>query len=181
MHSEILAMTAGAEEALYLQGWLQELSQPALSSWDLVGASAKSDGIIPIVLVTDCRDVQSTLTRPATTTPSNRALALYVSALRELKEVGRVEAIVWCSTHDCIADSLTKLSESGELPVQLLTEAQRRSYWEPLLPYLWNEVMTTPSATTLPPVLVMPALPAMAPPSAISVPTPGQFQDARLP
>lgn len=180
MHSEILAMTAGAEEALYIQSWLHELAQPTLSSWSLLDSSSKSNGVIPIILVTDCRDVQSTLISPAITTPSNRALALYISALRELKEVGRVEAVVWCSTHDCIADSLTKLSEAGELPVQLLTEAQRRSYWEPLLPYLWNEVMTTPPATTLPPFLVMPTaqpLPAVQ----ISVPTSGQFQDARLP
>jgi len=91
-----------------------------------------------------------------------------------------VEAFVWCSTHDCIADSLTKLSESGELPVQLLTEAQRRSYWEPLLPYLWNEVMTTPPPSTPPPPLIMPtvAAPPLAP---MTVPSVGQFQDARLP
>ena len=180
MHSEILAMTAGVEEALYLQGWMQEISQPSLCSWGLLNSSSKSAGVIPIILVTDCRDVQSTLVRPATTTPTNRALALYISALRELQEVGRVEAFVWCSTHDCIADSLTKLSEAGELPVQLLTEAQRRSYWEPLLPYLWNEVMATPPVVPQPPILRMPVvmLPAAKP---VTVPTAGIFQDANYP
>jgi hypothetical protein len=82
---------------------------------------------------------------PAFPLPSNRALTLYLSALREQKQLGRIKAWVWVDTRDCLANGMTKLEDDGSLPLKEITEALRDRYWEPAYAYRWNGQMCAPN------------------------------------
>ncbi len=96
------------------------MCQPTLSIWQLLDAT--SDVVAPIVACTDREDLYSVLISPATPAPTNRALALYLSALREQTEVGRVKAWVWLDTKDMLSNGLTKLNGDGTLPLDDITQ-----------------------------------------------------------
>jgi hypothetical protein len=133
MHAETLALASGLEEAGYLQTWLHELNNPHLSTWDLLHVSGPE--LTPIVGITDCNDLYESLIKPAMPTPSNRALVLYLAALREQHDLQKVQAWAWCDTRDNLAAVLTKLNDDGTLPLAPYTAALRFSCWEPVHAY----------------------------------------------
>jgi hypothetical protein len=77
-------------------------------------------------------------TKPAFPTPVNRALTLYVHAIREYYEKKRVEGFVWTDTRDNIANALTKFSQAGLLEVSDLRQFYSTASWEPVHPFRWH-------------------------------------------
>ena len=145
MHAEALAATAGIEECLFLQTWLLELERPTLSIWELLDAPASM--VTPIVACMDCEDLYATFVSPATPAPTNRALTLYLAALREQKELGRVKAWCWVDTKDMLANALTKLEANGTLPLDDITDSLARGFWEPKFVYKWQGQLTSAAST----------------------------------
>jgi hypothetical protein len=143
MHAEALAATNGIEECLFLQTWLLELSKPQLSVWDLLHAD--SSMLLPVVACTDCNDLYEVLISPAFPIPSNRALTLYLAALREQRQLNRVKAWVWVDTRDCLANGMTKLEHDGTLPLKEISEALQHRHWEPSYAYRWNGQLVAPN------------------------------------
>ena len=73
-----------------------------------------------------------------TPTPTNRSQQLYLEALREAKEHGKVTAFAWIDTRDNLANSLTKFSQSGLLEIAELTTMHEQAAWEPQQMFRWN-------------------------------------------
>ncbi len=162
MHAETLALASGLEEAGYVQTWLHELNNPHLSTWDLLHVSGPE--LTPIVGITDCNDLYESLIKPAMPTPSNRALVLYLAALREQHDLQKVQAWAWCDTRDNLAAVLTKLNDDGTLPLAPYTAALRFSCWEPVHAYRWQGVLTAPSRPATQATMVrMPAISSKKP------------------
>jgi hypothetical protein len=126
----------GLEETSFLQTWLLELQQPQLTSAELI--DAPSSLLWPIIAVGDCKDAFDMFTKPAFPTPVNRALTLYVHAIREYFEQKKVEAFVWTDTRDNIANALTKFSQSGLLEIAELRRFYTTASWEPTQPFRWH-------------------------------------------
>jgi hypothetical protein len=135
-HAETLASMLGLEEASFLQTWLLELAHPCMTSTELI--NAPSSMLAPIVAVGDCKDAFDMFTKPAFPTPVNRALTLYVHAIREYFEQKKVEAFVWTDTRDNVANALTKFSQSGLLEISELRQFYTTASWEPSFPFRWH-------------------------------------------
>jgi hypothetical protein len=127
---------SGLEETSLIQTWLLELQFPLLSSAELI--DAKPEWLVPIVAIGDCKDAFDMFTKPAFPTPVNRALTLYVHAIREYYEKKRVEAFVWTDTRDNIANALTKFSQAGLLELDDLISFYTTASWEPKFPFRWH-------------------------------------------
>ena len=143
LHAECLSLVAGAEEASHLQTWFYEFANPRVPSFDILNVDPSK--MIPIVAVTDCKDLLDVLTKTAVTAVTNRAMTLYVAALRELKETKRVEQWCWCDTRDNVANALTKLETDGCLPMEPLNHMLAHGAWEPVQPYRWGQTLCDPS------------------------------------
>ena len=76
--------------------------------------------MLPCDCATDCGDLYESLVQPASPTPTNRSMVLYLAALREAHATRRVRTWVWCDTEDNIANGLTKLNADGTLPAEQL-------------------------------------------------------------
>ena len=100
----------------------------------------KHPQLIPIVLATDCNDLYDVLSSAAQAGISNKHLALYVAALREFRSVGRVQSFVWIDTRDMLANGLTKMLESGEVPLENLDYFLETTVWNPKHAYQWNRM-----------------------------------------
>ena len=135
-HAEVLACLAGVEEAMFLQTWMYELANPYVTSLKLLSIPGKQH--VQILPITDCLDVLESLTKTAVPTPVNRSLTLYLHALRELYQLGLVEAYLWCDTRDNIANALTKLKPDGTLDLGDLKDFYRGGGWEPKQPFRWH-------------------------------------------
>ena len=135
-HAETLASMLGLEESTFLQTWLLELARPDMSSIELI--DAPSTLLSPILSIGDCKDAFDMFTKPAFPTPVNRALTLYVHAIREYFEKKRVEAFVWTDTRDNIAHALTKFSQAGLLEISDLRLFYTTASWEPVHPFRWH-------------------------------------------
>ena len=114
-HAETLASMAGIEEGSFIQTWLLELERPNLSSTELI--AAPSEILSLIVAVGDCKDAFDMFTKVAFPTPVNRALTLYVHAIREYFEHKKIESFCWIDTRCNIANSLTKFGQNGLLEI----------------------------------------------------------------
>ena len=156
MHAEALAATASLEETTHIQSWLYELDNPGIETLDLVNIDGRK--LVPIIHCTDCDDLYKTLVSPANPSPSNRALTLYLYALREMLEKHRVTAFVWVDTRDCIANVLTKLNSDGTLPMNELNSLLRHCFWSPVHPYRWSNQLCAPDQVPLPSPRVPPKL-----------------------
>jgi hypothetical protein len=135
-HAETLASMTGLEETSFIQTWLLELQFPHMSSAELI--NAESSLLVPITAIGDCKDAFDMFTKPAFPTPVNRALTLYVHAIREYYEKKKVEAFVWLDTRDNISNALTKFSQSGLLELDDLIEFYTTASWEPRFPFRWH-------------------------------------------
>jgi len=98
---------------------------------------------VPILPVTDCLDVLESLVKTAVPTPVNRSLTLYLHALRELYQLGFVEAYLWTDTRDNIANALTKLKPDGTLDLGELKQFYQCGGWEPKHPFRWHSSRLT--------------------------------------
>ena len=144
-HAETLALMSGMEESLFLQTWMYEVSHPHVTSMQLLNVPGRDH--IPIVGVMDCLDVLESLVKTAVPTPVNRALTLYLHALRELHKLGFVEAYCWCDTRDNVANCLTKLKPDGGLALAGLKDFYRGGGWEPTHPFRWHSARLTDPQT----------------------------------
>jgi hypothetical protein len=133
--AETLASMLGSEEALFLQTWLHEVRNPTLSARQL--SSISGDKLIPIDICTDCKDLYEVLVKPATPNVTNKALVLYISALRHERELRRIRSVFWIDTRDMIANAFTKYESPGLLPLMEpdLVAALKRNQWEPRFPF----------------------------------------------
>ena len=143
LHSECLGLVAGAEDATHLQTWLYELDHPTASTFDII--NAPPEDLVPIIGITDCKDLLDVLTKPAVTALTNRSMTLYVAALRELKDTKRVEQWCWCDTRDNVANALTKLNSDGTLPLEPFVHMLKHGAWEPREPFRWGQTLCDPS------------------------------------
>ena len=126
MSAETLALMSSQEEASYLQGFLYELLRPGLSAAQLV--QVPGEELIACDCATDCGDLYESLIAPASPTPTNRSMVLYLAALREARQTRRVRTWVWCDTEDNIANGLTKLNPDGTLPAEEMASLLRDAY-----------------------------------------------------
>ena len=136
MAAETLAQLQAIEEGLLLQTWIHELVHPELDARQLLAVPAHE--LPPLVGVTDCEDLHAVLIKPAAPSPTNKSLVLHLSALREAKESGRVQQWCWCTTHDMISNSMTKLEADGTLPMQPLTQTLKSCVWAPKESYKYG-------------------------------------------
>ena len=143
LHAEALALVAATEEASFLQSWLLELRYPTWTPFQLLNAEPSQS--IAIICVVDCKDLLDVLTKTALTAMTNKALILYVAALRELKETKRVEAWCWTDTRDNVANTFTKLNSDGTLPSESVEHLLRHAAWEPKHPFRWEQQLVDPT------------------------------------
>ena len=137
MHAEALAKLFGLEGALFVQSYLAEIAAPQTSTLDLLEPE-KLPELIELVSATDCEDLYAVLTAPAQPSTGNKHLGLYIAALREFKEVGRIRAWIWLDTRDCLANILTKLMPNGEVMQDGFDLILKKFVWQPQHPYKWN-------------------------------------------
>jgi hypothetical protein len=104
---------------------------------------ARGSELVPILSVTDCLDVLESLVKTAVPTPTNRALTLYLHALRELYQLGFVEAYLWTDTRDNLANVLTKLKPDGTLDLGEIKDFYLSGSWEPKHPFRWHSSRLT--------------------------------------
>ena len=135
-HAETLALMAGMEESLFLQSWLYEIAHPYATSMDILKVPGWEH--TPIIGLMDCLDVLESMVKTAVPTPVNRALTLYLHALRELHKLGFVEAYVWIDTRDNVSNCLTKLKPDGCLDLTGIKDFYRGGGWEPQQPIRWH-------------------------------------------
>ena len=160
LHAEALALVAASEEASFLQSWLFELRFPTLTTFQII--NAEPTAYIAIVCVVDCKDLLDVLTKPVITAVTNKAMLLYIAALRELKETKRVEAWCWTDTRDNVANAFTKLNADGTLPSESVEHLLRHGAWEPAHPFRWEQQLVDPTLFSF----VEMKLPPTAPPEA---------------
>jgi hypothetical protein len=141
--AETLALTLGREEAQYLQTWLSEMRDPTQSARQLLALLGNDH--MPIDCAVDCNDLYEVLIKPAAPNLTNRALILYIAALRHMKDNNLIRNWHWIDTRDMLANCLTKMERDGTLPLDepdVLT-ALTSCYWEPLLVFKRNGIKTT--------------------------------------
>ena len=115
MVAETLATCAAIEEASFIQTRLYEITHPGVGVKELLNLDG---GVLrPIDAATDCNDLYEVLIQPAAPCPSNKALSLCLAMLREEGVNRKVRAWLWISTHDQLANVLTKISADGTLPL----------------------------------------------------------------
>ena len=146
MSAETLALTGGVEEASLLQTWLYELMNPGMSARALLNIDPEL--LTPMDCGTDCNDLYEVLVKPAAPAPTNKALTLYLSALRADKEVRRIRSWLWFDTLDMLANSLTKVEHDGSLAWLDLRAVLLNGWWQPARLWKWNSLNMKPSAPT---------------------------------
>jgi len=144
LSAETLAMTGGVEEATLLQTWLFELMHGNLSARELL--SLEADQLMPIDTGTDCNDLYEILVKAAAPAPTNKALTLYLSALRSDKEQGRIRSWLWIDTRDMLANCMTKIESDGQLAWLDLRRTMLSGYWQPSHVWKWNSLDMKPAA-----------------------------------
>ena len=95
------------------------------------------------MLCTDCHDLYDVITAAAQAGITNKHLGLYVAAVREFKSVGRIQSFVWLDTRDMLANCLTKMEDSGELPLEDLDNFLKVATWSPKQAYQWNRIFVS--------------------------------------
>jgi hypothetical protein len=131
MSAALLQISTAVEESVFVQSWLFELMHPATPSNDLLHVDPHD--YIPCDASTDCNDAYEVLIKAAVPTISNRNLILFVSMLREAKQLGYIRSWYWHDTHDMLADVLTKLLPTGLADLDKLTRVLKSNYYEPSL------------------------------------------------
>ena len=120
---------------------------PNLKISDSIHADPKQ--MIPMIGITDCQDLLDVLCQSAVTSVTNKAMILYIAALRELKATCRIEEWCWVDTRDNLANTLTKLNADGCLPLEPVTHMCRHAAWEPVEPFRWGQNLRDPTASNL--------------------------------
>ena len=140
MHSEAVSHITSQENCAYIQTYMHELEHPGLTASELIAAEGHE--LIPIIGITDCEDLHATLISPAAPTPSNKSLTLYLSALRELKELKRVKEYVWIDTRNMLANAMTKLELDGSITLLEIGEFLKTHVFTLSFPYKWGHNIT---------------------------------------
>lgn len=143
MHAETLAKCSGLESAIFIQGFMMELSLPNLKAHDLIDPP-DIQLLLPIVSATDCEDLHASLVAPAQAQAGTKHLTLYLASLREYRITRRLEAFIWINTQDMIANALTKLNSDGTANLTELAPALKNFVWTLRHAYKWNITWATP-------------------------------------
>ena len=125
-----------------MQTWLLELKSPQLSTSELINCGAEK--LVPIIGLTDCKDLLDVITKSAITAVTNKAMLLYIACLRELRETRRIEAYGWVDTRDNVANAQTKLNADGTLQSDPVTHLLKHGSWEPIEPFRWGQELCDP-------------------------------------
>ena len=157
MSAETISTMNCVESGMFIQTWLLEMRYPTRTTLELINANPRE--LIKHEVGTDCLDLYSTLISPTFPNPSNRALTLYLSGLREAREKEWIKAWIWTDTEDCIANVLTKLNKDGTLQLEPLTSLLKLSYWEPKKSYRYNNVLCAPVKIPHKPAVVLSKIP----------------------
>ena len=140
-----MALTGGVEEASLLQTWLFELMHPGYSARNLI--SLDPELLPPMDCGTDCNDLYEVLVKPAAPAPTNKALTLYLGALRSDKETKRILSWLWFDTTDMLANGMSKIEQDGTLSWQDLRAVLVRGWWQPTKLWKWNSLNMKPGAS----------------------------------
>ena len=120
---------------------MYELLHPEISINQLLDISPKV--LMPADVCTDCNDLHLVVIKAAVPTISNRALTLYIAALREAKLIGRIRDLYWIDTNDMISNCLTKIDVTSAD----MMKALKQCYWEPIREYQRNHDRIVPTKT----------------------------------
>jgi hypothetical protein len=120
--SELLATSEAYDAATLLRLMLMELKFPDVDGSKLADHHEALTEV-PMVVVTDARDVYDHLRKDTMSLPQNRSLALEVHVLRSWLELPESH-IRWTATYNMPADPLTK----AMLPTMLLDVLSRGTY-----------------------------------------------------
>lgn len=140
MHAEAVSHMTAQEHTAFIQTYVYELDHPGTTALKIL--DLKGSALSPVVGITDCDDLHAALTSAAAPNPSNKSLTLYLAALRELRELQRIQEYVWCDTRDMLANSLTKIEADGTCPVAEVEEFLRTFVLKFTHPYKWGTRMT---------------------------------------
>jgi hypothetical protein len=140
MHAEAVSAMTAQEHAGFVQTYVYELEHPGATAVEMI----KLDGpaLTPIIGITDCEDLHCALISAAMPNLSNKALSLYISALRELRQQKRVLEYMWCDTRDMVANGLTKIELDGTAPTLEMQEFLRTFVLQFKHPFKWGHTMT---------------------------------------
>jgi hypothetical protein len=140
MHSEALAMIGNLESSTFVQSYMLELARPELTGIQLLEPQ-NFEEMVGIIQCTDCNDLYDTVSAAAQPpSGASKHLQLYIAAVREYKTLGRLRHLCWIDTRDMVANCLTKLEVSGEVPLEKLNIIIRDGCWTLSHPYQWDKV-----------------------------------------
>ena len=74
-------------------------------------------------------------------------MSLYISALREDRNNGRIKNWGWIDTRDMLANPLTKLDTAGTIEWADLRKTMMTSRWSPAQPYKIDRTLIYPAGT----------------------------------
>ena len=140
MHSEAVSHCTAQENASFIQTFLHEIMNPTLSAQQILALEGPS--FTQNIGLVDCEDLHAALVSAAAPNPSNRALTLYLSSLRELKETKFVHEYLWVDTRDMLANAMTKVNEDGTIPLDEIQEFLTTGTVVFRHPYRWCHQLT---------------------------------------
>jgi len=143
MHAETVAKCTSLENAQFIQGLIYEICFPSTSVKDLIEPK-NVEQLLPIVSMTDCEDLHSSLMAPATTQSGSMHLMLYLASLKEYRTTSRVIAYGWLDTRDMLANALTKLNADGSSNRDELGKPLCTFFFNPSHAYKWNTTWCYP-------------------------------------
>jgi hypothetical protein len=114
LHAETLAAMQGCEIAEQYQEIFIELFNAGYTAKKLINTTPES--FIPIDVFTDCEDLEACILAPVQRV-SNKALNVYIAALRGDFSSGRLRNMGWVDTDDMVANCGTKLDEKAAKPL----------------------------------------------------------------
>ena len=120
----MLAAAHGLDDAYPTMVTLHELTFGVLTPEQLKGLREHGGLHIAVIVTIDAESVYKSLTSRDLKVPTEKTLLGHVSWLRELLDLGLIQALQWCDTRDMTADGHTKGSIDRELLLQVMSGAQ---------------------------------------------------------
>ena len=133
-------MIGNLESSTFVQSYMLELARPELTGIQLLEPQNYEE-MVGITQCTDCNDLYDTVSAAAQPpSGASKHLQLYIAAIREYKSLGRLRHLCWIDTRDMVANCLTKIEVSGEVPLEKLNIIIRDGSWTLSHPYQWDKV-----------------------------------------
>ena len=122
--AEMLAASHGYEDAFPTLVTLVELKHGVMKPEELKACREHGGLELKVTLTTDAESVYKSLTCRDLKTPAEKTLLGQVMWIRELLQLGLIEALQWCDTRDMTADGHTKGSIDREMLLNLMKGQQ---------------------------------------------------------